>query len=120
MNENEEKKILVERETYEYKGKTYFSYYVKGTVRGREVKAQIVPPDRGGFVVLDILFDASLSVELALNPYEFEDEKTHKVISGTAYSVKSVDENGEIYECPVQPARRSDKSMLDMLIKANA
>ncbi len=117
MNEKEEKKILVEKEPYEYKGKTYYSYYVKGVVRGKEVKAQIVPPDRGGFVVLDIVFDASLSVELALNPYEFEDEKTHKVISGTAYSVKSVDENGEIYECKVKPYRDSDKTLLNLLLR---
>ena len=117
MNENEEKKILVAKEPYEYKGKTYYSYYVKGVVRGKEVKAQIVPPDRGGFVVLDIVFDASLSVELTLNPYEFEDEKTHKMISGTAYGVKSVDENGEIYECKVKPYRDSDKTLLNLLLR---
>lgn len=117
MNENEEKKIIVEKEPYEYKGKTYDAYYVKGKVRGKDVKAQIVPPDKGGFTVLDIVFDASLQVELAITPYEFEDEKTHKVISGTIYSVKSVDENGEIYECKVKPYRDSDKTLLNMLLR---
>ncbi len=117
MAEKKNEKILVERETYEYKEKTYFAYYVKGTVRGREVKAQVVPPDRGGFTVLDIVFDASLNVELTLNPYEFEDEKSHKVITGTTYSVKSVDENGEIYECKVKPYRDSDKTLLNMLLR---
>ena len=117
MKENAEKKIIVENEPYEYKGKTYDAYYVKGIVRGKEVKAQVVPPDKGGFVVLDIVFDGALSVELALTPYEFKDEKTGKEISGTTYSVKSVDENGEIYECKVKPFRDSDKTLLNMLLR---
>lgn len=117
MKNNEEKKIIVEKEPYEYKGKTYFAYFVKGKVRGRDVKAQVVPPDRGGFAVLDIVFDGGLTVELTLNPYEFEDEKSHKTISGTAYGVKSVDENGEIYECKVKPYRDSDKTLLNMLLR---
>ena len=37
-----------------------------------------------------------------------------------SYPVVTTDENGQIYECPVQPARKSDKSLLDMLIRENA
>lgn len=117
MENIEEQKIIVEKEPYEYKGKTYYSYYVKGVVRGKEVKAQVVPTDRGGFTVLDIVFDGGNAAELSLNPYEFEDEKSHKVISGMSYSVKSVDENGEIYECKVKPFRDSDKTLLNMLLR---
>ena len=45
----EEKKIKVERETYTKDDKTYFSYFIKGVIRGREVRIAVVPPDNGGF-----------------------------------------------------------------------
>ena len=32
-------KVLVQRETYESKGKEYFAYYVKGMIKNHEVKA---------------------------------------------------------------------------------
>ena len=51
------KKIIVERETYEKNEKTYFSYFVRGTVGGKEVKAVLSPSDFGGFTVLDLIFD---------------------------------------------------------------
>ena len=74
------KQIFVERETFESKGKTYFGYYIKGTVRGREVKVGIAPPDKdtdkGGYTVLDIVFGNADKAELVLVPYEIRDEKT--------------------------------------------
>ena len=30
--------IKVERETFEMDGKTYFGYFIKGNIRGRDVK----------------------------------------------------------------------------------
>ena len=41
--------IMVERETFEKNEKTYFSYFIKGQVRGRDVKVAIIPPDKGGY-----------------------------------------------------------------------
>ena len=47
-------------ETFEYNGKEYYGYYIKGVVRGREVKIGIAPPnkdtDKGGYTVLDLVF----------------------------------------------------------------
>ena len=40
--------ILVERETFEMEGKVYYSYFIKGTIRGKDVRAGVVPPDKGG------------------------------------------------------------------------
>ena len=40
----ENKKIFVEREVYEKDGKEYFSYFIKGVVRGKEVRVLITPP----------------------------------------------------------------------------
>lgn len=115
-NKNEPKKLLVERETYEKDGNTYFSHVVKGKIRGKDVKATVVPHDVGGYAILDIVFGDALAAELILKPYEIKDEKTKKTVKGNTYAVRSVDENGEIYECPVKPFRNSDKTILTMLI----
>ena len=42
------KQIFVERETFEKDGRTFFSYFIKGNIRGKDVKVAVVPPDRGG------------------------------------------------------------------------
>ena len=109
--------IFVERETYEKNGKTYFTYFIKGTVRGKDVRVAVVPPDRGGYAVLDIVFGDQMSAQLVTKPFEIKDDATGKVISGNTYSVQTVDENGEIYECAVKPFRSSDKSLLNMLLR---
>lgn len=52
-----DKKIFVERETYEKNGKQYFTYFIKGVVRGIEARVQLMPPDFTGYTVW-ILFSA--------------------------------------------------------------
>ena len=109
--------ILVERETFEKNGKVYYSYFIKGTIRGKDVKVAIIPPDKGGYTVLDIVFGNAMACELAVKPFEIKDDATGKVISGNTFAVQSYDENGEIYECAIKPFRASDKALLNMLIK---
>ncbi len=120
-NKNNDKNIVVERETFEKDGKTYFSYFIKGNIRGREVKIGIAPPDKdkdiGGYIVLDIVFGNAMAAELVIKPYEIKDEKTKTVVTGNSYAVRSYDENGEVYECAVKPFRQSDKALLNMLLK---
>ena len=111
-----EGKIMVEREPYEKDGKTYQSYFIKGTVRGVDFRVRIVPPDYGGYTVLDIVYAGEQEAELVLVPYEITDEKTKQVIKGNRYMVRTVDEDGKVYECPVKPSRTSDRSMLQMLL----
>ncbi len=108
--------IMVERETFEKDDKTYFSYFIKGQVRGREIKVAIIPPDKGGYTVLDIVFGDAMQAELKITPFEIKGENGN-VISGNTYAVFTKDENGEIYECAVKPYRNSDKALLNMLIK---
>lgn len=117
MANKKENQIVVERETYEKNGKQYFSYFVKGNVRGKDVKASVMPLDIGGYTVLDIVFGNEMKADLVLNPYEIKDEKTGSVMSGNTYSVRTVDENGEIYECRIKPAKNSDKSLLNMILR---
>lgn len=121
MEKKTNKTIIVERETFEKDGKTYFSYFIKGQIRGRDVKIAIAPPnsdkDKGGYTVLDIVFGNEMKANFIIKPFEMKDESSGKVIKGNSYAVQSVDENGEIYECNIKPFRSSDKSLLNMLIK---
>lgn len=111
----ENNKIKVERETFESNGKEYFSYFIKGNVRGRDIKAGVIPPDKGGYTVLDIVFDGQMEAKLIVTPFEIKDVKG-KTIKGNTYSVRSYDEDGTVYECPIKPARTSDKSFLSVII----
>lgn len=109
--------ICVERDTYEKNGKTYFSYFVKGCVRGKDFRVLVTPPDRGGYTVLDIVFGEAMSAELTVTPFEMKDEATGRIISGKTYGVRSVDEDGTVYECKIKPFRQSDKALLEMLLR---
>ena len=109
--------LPLKSETFEKNGRTFFSYFIKGNIRGKEVKVAVVPPDKGGYTVLDIVFGDAMAAELVLKPYEIKDESTGRVISGNTYAVQTVDEDGEIYECSIKPYRNSDKALLNMLVK---
>lgn len=117
MSNSKNNKLFVERETYEYKGKEYFAYFIRGTVRGKEVKASVRPQDINGYTVLDIVFADKNKVDLVVKPYEITDEASGNVITGNMFSAQSIDENGEVYECPVKHSRPSDKALLNMLVK---
>ena len=109
--------IKVEREIFEKNGKSYYSYFIKGKIRGKDVRILVTPPDKGGFAVLDIVFGSDMQADLVTNPFEIKDENTGNVIKGNTYAVKSVDENGEVYECTIKPFRNSDKMLLNMLMR---
>lgn len=115
--EKKANKIMVERETFEKDGKTYFSYFIKGKIRGKEVRIAVVPPDRGGYSVLDIVFGNETKAELVVNPFEIKDEVSGKTVKGNTYLARTIDENGEVFECNIKPYRNSDKMLLNMLIK---
>lgn len=112
-------KIMVERETYEKNDKVYYSYFIKGNIRGKEVKIQVAPPnrdtDKGGYAVLDVVFGDAMEAELVINPYEIKGDDG-RVVKGNTYLVRSYDEDGRVYECPIKPARSSDKNFLNMLL----
>ena len=116
MAKETKSKLFVERDTFEKNEKTYFSYFIKGTIRGKAVKVALCPPDKGGYAVLDIVFGAENKAELVITPFEIKDDATGKVIKGNSYKAQTVDENGEIFECNIMRARSSDKSLLNMLL----
>ena len=114
---NHDKNIFVEREVFEKDGRSYFSYFIRGNVRGKDVRVAIIPPDKGGYTVLDIVFGGAMAGELVVKPFEIKDDATGKVISGNTFAVKSYDEDGVEYECAIKPFRASDKALLNMLLK---
>ena len=90
---------------------------IEKTFNGKEVKVAVVPPDKGGYAVLDIVFGNEMSAELVVNPFEIKDDATGKVITGNTYLARTVDENGEIYECRIKPSKNSDKALLNMILR---
>ena len=112
------KKVFVERETFVKNEKTYFSYFIRGKVRGKDVRVAIVPPDNGGYPLLDIVFGSEMQAELTMKPYEIKDERTGNIIAGYSYGVRTVDKDtGEVFECPVKPYRSSDKTILTLMLR---
>ena len=112
----ETKALFVEREGFKGSdGKDYWAYLVKGKVRGRDVKIDFAPKDKGGYEPLDIVFDVAPLAELIMSEEEMTNDNG-KVTKYTTYKVRTVDENGLIYECGVKPTRDSDKALLNMLI----
>ena len=73
--------IMVERETFEKNEKTYFSYFIKGNIRGKDVKIAVAPPDKGGYTVLDIVFGDAMQAELKITPFEIKDAE-YKIENG--------------------------------------
>ena len=114
------KGIKVEKGTFEYKGKTYDEYYICGVVRGRDIKIKLAPPDKndkGGYTVLDIVFGDETLADFVTEPFEFKNNEGN-IISGERFLVRTVDKDtGETYECAVKPARKSDKTLLAMLMR---
>lgn len=110
------KKIYVKRELVTKEDKEFYSYFIDGVIRGKEARVLISAPDFGGYKVLDIVFGDMDEAELTVQNLEMTDAKG-KVTTYKKYGVKSVDENGEIYECKIKPFRASDKDLLDMLLK---
>lgn len=108
--------IVVERELVEKNGKSFYTYFIRGNIRGKDVKIAVTPPDFGGYTVLDIVYGNEMKAELVAVPYELKDA-TGNLITGNSFMVRSFDENGEVYECKIKPFRASDKSLLKMLMR---
>jgi hypothetical protein len=108
--------FVVEREMIEKNGKTFYTYFIKGRIRETDVKIAVTPPDFGGYTVLDIVYGKEMKADLVSVPYELKDSSGN-LITGNSYLVRSVDENGEVYECKIKPFRASDKALLQMLMR---
>lgn len=113
------KNLTVERESYKGKDeKEYYGYFVRGQVRGREIRADLSPKNRDfdGYDILDLIFDIKPTAELIVR------EETSETASGavtkyTVYEVQNADEDGITYTYKVKPRAESDKSVLSVLLQ---
>lgn len=117
VEEKETVKLFVEREKFTGNdGKEYYSYFLKGKVRGREVRVDFAPKDKGGYEPLDIVFDVQDKAELIIGKEEMVDSNTGRKSVYDTYTLKTVDTDGIEYVVGVKPTRNSDKALLQMLI----
>ena len=115
--EKKEEFLYVERETFEAKdGREMYGYFVKGKVRGRDVKVDFVAKDQGGYEVLDIIFDVAQKALLKMHDETMTNEDGSKS-TYTVYEVENVDEDGIVYSYKIKPARDSDKATLNILLQ---
>ena len=111
--------LKIEREPYVSKktGKPGFIYYLKGTVRGREVKAKVVPKDKGGFEVLDIIYDGAIACDLRVEKGEMKNEDGD-IVKFETYTVFSKDPTtGEEFDLKVKPDKDSDKAKFKFILR---
>lgn len=95
-------------------GRLYYAYLIRGKLRGRDVKVDFSPKDKGGYLPLDLVFDVSEKAELYISEVTQEINGTKS--KRTVYTVNTVDEDGQLWKCEVKPTRTSDRDMLAMLI----
>lgn len=95
-------------------GRLYYAYLLRGKLRGRDVKVDFSPKDKGGYELLDLVFDVSPKAEL--NITEVVQEMNGVKSRRTIYTVNTVDEDGQIWKSEVKPSRTSDRDTLAMLI----
>ena len=107
--------LKVEREPFTGSdGKKYWSYITKGQVRGRSVKVDFSPKDKGGYEPLDIVFSIAPVADLIM-ANETMTDVNGKVTYYTSYKVRNKDKFG-VLECEVKPSKNSDKALLGMII----
>lgn len=95
-------------------GRLYYAYLLHGVLRNRPVKVDFSPKDKGGYELLDLVFDVSSKAELFIT--EVTQEINGVKQKRTVYTVNTVDENGQIWKSEIKPTRTSDRDMLAMLI----
>ena len=111
------KTLMIQREPYFKLDRQYWSYYVKGTIRGKECRVNLIPPDVGGYDLLDIVFDDADSCVLTAVPFSIKDESGATITGNTFMAVSTDPETGEVYECKVKPALASGKTMLSLMLR---
>ena len=110
------KNLKVLKEHYTKDGKEYNCYCLRGNIRGVDARIQLLPPDIQGYTLLDIVFGEENEADFVVTPFEFKDDHGN-VIAGNSYSVRSIGDQGEIYESKLIPANVSDKRLIELLLR---
>lgn len=92
-------------------GVALYNYFLPCKIRGCDTRVDFITPDKGGFEVLDYVYNGGDKAELYIIPYSFGEGSNKQ--TGLKYEVRSNDGDGVVYKCDVKPARKSDASLLD-------
>lgn len=113
VNEN---KIYIERVSVETNSqKQIYNYMLNGKIGDRDVHADFVPKDVGGYEVLDIVFSVQPKAELIISEESMSDANG-KTMKYTVYTAQTIDSDGIVYACNIKPARDSDKALLNIML----
>ena len=96
-------------------GRQCYGYMLPVKVGERETKVDFAPSDKGGYEVIDYLFDMCDEVEVILGEAERTDSNG-KVTTYDTYMFRGVTSDGKTVEFDVKPARKSDAGLLKMAI----
>ena len=109
--------LVLEREPFVAKnGKEMYSYFVRGVVHGREVKADFLAKDLGGYELLDLMFEIDPNVKLITHEESMTDDKGN-VTKYMVYEAQVVDADGLLYTYKLKLAQESDKTYLNILMQ---
>ena len=95
-------------------GRKFWNYFVKGTRKGKEIKADLTPKDMGGYAELDDIFEDQDKVLLTIT--NGTRDNGGKKVRFTSYSVVGEGDYGIKYSIAMKQRESSDLSALEYLI----
>lgn len=107
--------IYVERKAVHSNGKKLFNYVVRGEMLNREIKADLVATDLGGYEILDIAFGSESKMLLGIER-AVRTDALGKPVRYNSYYVEGKDELGITFRIGLKPRETSDKTYLEYII----
>lgn len=115
--EEQKTKLFVERESFTGSdGRTYWNYVLRAKILNKEKNIHFSPKDKGGYSVLELLFELSDKAELVMTTSTMKDD-AGKRTRYTSYKLVTYDEEEIPYEATVKPTAESDKNLLVMVLR---
>ena len=107
--------IYVERIPIHSNGKKIFNYCVKSKMHGKEIKADLLAGDLGGYEILDLAFGNEKKKLLGIERATRADA-LGKAVRYNTYYIEGEDEIGIKFKVTVKPRETSDKTYLEYII----
>lgn len=93
-----------------------YGYFVRGTVHGKEYKADFLAKDQGGYELLDLMFTIKPTVDLVMWEEKMTDDKGN-VTPYNVYEARVIDDDGLVYAYKLKLAQESDKAYLNIFMQ---
>ena len=107
--------IYVERTVVHMNGKKYNNYFVNSSMHGKEIKADLIAGDLGGYEILDLAFGDEKRKLLGIERSVRLDSAGKKV-RYNSYFIEGEDEIGVTFRVAIKPRETSDKTYLEYII----